>query len=232
MISQLNNELPSATTLLKSLRAVAMTKQRISTLDRLVRACDVLCTAGKDFTLRELEEYCRDTFGKGPNAQTVSNDQGLRAYVEARKNEMGVKNSPKPNSALNHDIESIPDLNVRSRIRLLAEDYRLTKKRLRILNESLRELSPPLDLDDLFCINGKSKSVQNDKVDPIASSAEIVALETITSFLIDGGRLRRAGLDVDDGDIVSRGLRETIITAKDLNLLANLLAKLTKEKSQ
>ena len=228
----MNNEPLRSTTILDSLRADATTKQRKGTLDRLVHACDALCARGRSFTLRELEKHCLTVFGKGPNAQTVSNDNGLRTYVEARRTEVGVKKTPRQRSELAYDIENISDPTVRSRMRLLAEDYRLVKKRLRLLTESLSKLSPPLNLDEIFSDKSNTTLVKKSNDSSLASQSEIHALETVIAVLLDDVRVRRAGLDMDESDIVTKGLRETFIAGKDISLLSGFLAKLIKDEAR
>ena len=141
----------TATALYEGLTAAANgNAQRLGTVHRLKQACDALVAGGKDFSLKDIETYCKATFSKGPNAQSISNDKGLRVYVLARRGEADLARRGKPRSPLDQDIEAIADLDLRSRMRLLAEDYRLVQKRFRIITEALAKLNPPMDLDVLL----------------------------------------------------------------------------------
>lgn len=200
-------------------------QQRTGSLHRLKQACDALVAAGTYFTLRDIEVYCQTRFKKGPNAQSISNDQSLRDYVYARRNECNLQHRTKSRSSLDHDVDAIPDLDLQIRIRLLVEKYRITQKRFRILTQALGKLKPALDLDTLFMDEkateslGKTSQVSRDQID---------ALQRVLSVLCDPERLRRAGLEVDSGDIIGQGLRETVVEAQDIELLQMLLKVLDK----
>ena len=200
--------------------------QRIGTLHRLRKACEAMVAGGKDFSLKDIEAYCKTTFGKGPNAQSISNDKGLRAYVDACRNEADLARRCRPRSPLDQDIESISDLDLRSRMRLLAEDYRLVKKRFRILTEALQKLNPPLDLNAV--LRGERQPAAGNGPAPAAMAAadQVAALKRLMAFLRDPERLRRAGLDIDGDDIIGRGLRETVADGRDVALLGTLLEAL------
>lgn len=197
-------------------------KQRMGTLFRAKQACDSFVSNGKDFTLRDIEDYCRNTFGKGPNAQSISNDKFLRAYIDARRGEIGLKRK-KSRSSLSSDIEEINDIDLRIRMRLLVEDHQQTQKRLRILTEALSKLIPPLDLD--LILTGKNRVSLIEKIEPHASldNMQLRALQRLVNILKNEEQIRRMGLDVDMGDVISRGLRETFIDAGDIQLLRKLL---------
>lgn len=201
-------------------------KQRLGTLHRLKQACDALSAKQKPFSLKDIETYCKITFEKGPNAQTISNDTGLRSYVSARKNELDVSTRKKSRYPLDNDIEEIPDIDLRSRMRILAESNRTLEKKLRIITNALMKLNPPLDLDAMFrgdpVTNFKSQSKLANPITP----DQIDALARIVATLQDHERLRRAGLEISDGDVIGRGLRELITTAQDISQLETLLAAL------
>ncbi len=218
----------TATALYEGLTAAANgNAQRLGTVHRLKQACDALVAGGKDFSLKDIETYCKATFSKGPNAQSISNDKGLRVYVLARRGEADLARRGKPRSPLDQDIEAIADLDLRSRMRLLAEDYRLVQKRFRIITEALAKLNPPMDLDVL--LGGRSPAAQS--ATPAALSArvaddQVAALRRVVCFFRDAKRVRRAGLDVDGGDVIGRGLRETVVEGRDIALLETLLSSL------
>lgn len=217
---------PMAEDLYAALEAVANgNKQRMGTLHRLKRACDALVDAGKDFSLRDIEAYCKATYSKGPNAQSLSNDKGLRAYVDARRSQADLQSRGKPKSPLDQDIESIPNPDLRSRMRMLVEDYRLTQKRFRILTEGLAKLNPPLDMDRLI----KGSGIATARVITTGANIDgrqVDALRRIVTMLRDVAKLNRAGLQIDCGDVVGRGLRETLAEDKDISLLGSLLMAL------
>nr|CAM75866.1 hypothetical protein MGR_1523 [Magnetospirillum gryphiswaldense MSR-1] len=48
----------------------------------------------------------------------------------------------------------------------------------------------------------------------------------MVGFFRDAERVRRAGLDVDGGDVIGRGLRETVAEGRDITLLETLLSAL------
>ena len=80
--------------------AASSNAQRLGTLHRLKQACDALVAGGKDFSLKDIEAYCKETFSKGPNAQSISNDKALRAYVDSRRGEADLARRGKPRSPL------------------------------------------------------------------------------------------------------------------------------------
>lgn len=216
---------PTAEALFAGLEAAARdNKQRMGTLYRLKQACDTLAATGKEFALRDIETYCKTTFGKGPNAQSLSNDKALRAYVEARRAEADGRRRGRPRSPLDQDVESIADPDLRSRMRVLVEDYRLTRKRFRILTESLAKLTPSLDLDRV--LRGGEVSAAKDVASSTIDHRQLEALGRVISTLRDVEKLNRAGLMIDDGDVVGRGLREPVAVNRDIALLEQLLATL------
>lgn len=221
---------PTAERLYAGLEAAAKgNKQRMGTLYRLKKACDALVAAGRDFALRDIEAYCKGTFKKGPNAQSLSNDKSLRAYVDARRAEADLRRRGRPRSPLDQDIESIADPDLRSRMRMLAEDYRLTQKRFRILTEGLAKLDPPLDLDQLLRSGKPAAAIAHDSgagTSIVIDAGQIEALDRMLVTLRDVEKLNRAGLMIDAGDVVGRGLRETVFEDRDIALLEHLLAAL------
>lgn len=218
---------PSAIALYEGLVAAANgNSQRLGTLYRLKQACEALVSGGRDFSLKDIEAYCKNTFSKGPNAQSISNDRGLRAYVDACRSEAELIRRGRPRSPLDQDIEAIPDMDLRSRMRVLVEDYRLTQKRFRILTEALVKLELPLDLDALLRGERKPATSVGSASGPVADVDQVAALKRLVGFLRDPERLRRAGLDVDGGDVIGRGLRESVADARDIALLETLLAAL------
>ena len=222
-----NHTGPTAVALYEGLEAEAKgNKQRIGTLHRLKQACEALVAVGRDFSLRDIEAYCKETFSLGPNAQSISNDRGLRAYVDACRNEADVRKRGKPRSPLDQDIEAIPDLDLRSRMRLLAEEYRLVQKRFRILTEALAKLNPPLDLDVMLRGERPAVAAGQPSLAAVAAVDQVAALRRVVVMLRDTERLGRAGLEIDSGDVIGRGLRETVAEARDIALLETLLAVL------
>ena len=216
---------PAAEVLYKDLATAASgNAQRLGTLHRLKQACDTLVARGKDFSLKDIEAYCKETFSKGPNAQSISNDKALRAYVDSRRGEADLARRGKPRSPLDQDIEGIPDLDLRSRMRLLAEDYRLLRKRFRILTEALAKLNPPLDLDILLSGRPVAQPEKSAALSARIPDDQVAALRRVVGFFRDAERVRRAGLDVDSGDIIGRGLRETVVEERDIVLLETLLS--------
>lgn len=51
-------------------------------------------------------------------------------------------------------------------------------------------------------------------------------VERVVGFFLDAERVRRAGLGVDCGDVIERGLRETVAEGRDITLLETLLSAL------
>lgn len=196
--------------------------QRLGTVHRLKAACDALVAGGKNFSLKDIEAYCKATFSRGPNAQSVSNDKSLRIYVDARRREAALVRGGKPRSPLDQDIEAIADLDLRSRMRLLAEDYRLIQKRIRIVTEALARLDPPLDLDLL--LGKRSAAAPVTRTAASVGDDQVAALRRVVGFFRDLERVRRAGLDIDAGDVIGRGLRETVVEGRDIALLEALLS--------
>jgi len=218
---------PSAIALYEGLVAAANgNSQRLGTLYRLKQACEALVADGRDFSLKDIEAYCKTTFSKGPNAQSISNDRRLRAYVDACRSEAELIRRGRPRSPLDQDIEAIPDMDLRSRMRVLVEYYRLIQKRFRILTEALAKLELPVDLDALLRGERKPATSVGSTLGPVADADQVAALKRLVGFLRDPERLRRAGLDVDGGDVIGRGLRESVADARDIALLETLLAAL------
>ena len=224
-----SSDSPTTAALYEDLVAAAKgNSQRLGTLFRLKQACEALVAGGKDFSLKDIEAYCKKTFSKGPNAQSISNDKSLRVYVDACRSETDLARRRKSRSPLDQDIEAISDLDLRSRMRLLAEDYRLVQKRFRILTEALIKLNPPLDLDALLQGKHQPAIAHGAALTAMVTADQVAALKRLVTFLRDPGRLRRAGLDYDSGDIIGRGLRETVAGARDVTLLKTLLDTLEK----
>lgn len=222
---------PTAEALYAALEVAAKdNKQRMGTLYRLKQACDALVATGRDFALRDIEMYCKATFGKGPNAQSLSNDKALRAYVESRRAEADLRRRGRPRSPLDQDIESIADPDLRSRMRVLVENYRLTQKQFRILTESLAKLSPPLDLDRMLRGSDMPAAVAADTTSSGIDHAQLEALDRMVTTLRDVEKLNRAGLTIDEGDVIGRGLRETVAEDRDIALLEQLLATLRRSR--
>lgn len=218
---------PTGAALYESLVAAANgNSQRLGTLCRLKQACEAMVAGGRDFSLKDIEAYCKSTFSKGPNAQSISNDKSLRAYVDARRSEADLARRRTPRSPLDQDIEAIPDLDLRSRMRLLAEDYRLAQKRFRILTEALAKLDSPLDVDALLRGVRQPAIGGSPALPAMVTANQVAALKRLVAFLRDPERLRRAGLNYDRGDVIGRGLRETVADACDVALLETLLAAL------
>ena len=155
----------------------------------------------------------------------TSNDQSLRDYVNARRNECNLQHRAKSRSSLDQDVDTIPDLDLRIRIRLLVEDSRMAQKRFRILTQALGKLKPALDLDTLFT---NDKATESQGQTSQVSREQIDALQRLLSILRDPERLRRAGLEIDSGDIIGQGLRETVVETQDIELLQMLLKVLDK----
>ncbi|NFV79071.1 hypothetical protein [Magnetospirillum aberrantis] len=107
---------------------------------------------------------------------------------------------------------------------MLVEDYRLTRKRFRILTESFAKLTPSLDLDRM--LRGGEVFAATDIASSTIDRRQLEALDRVISTLRDVEKINRAGLMIDDGDVVGRGLRETIAEDRDIALLEQLFATL------
>ena len=224
MTKDINPTAPTAADIYNNLEIAASgKKQRIDTLHRLKNACDMLVESGKDFSLRDIEDYCKKTFNKGPNAQSISNDGSLRAYADSRRKEADLTRRGKYRSPLNQEVENIPDLDLRSRMRLIVADYNLVKKQYRILTEALSKPNPAMNLDMLYQGKAQDKLAPTTTTDEKINSEHLGALSQLVAILGDQKFLHRIGLDTDSGSVISRGLRETFINMNDIKLLNNLL---------
>ena len=87
-------------------------------------------------------------------------------------------------------------------------------------------------MGQLFVDYARIQSIASYDQRGFANNAEVAALKTVTSFLVDDDRIRCADLDLDAGDVVSRGLRATVIAARNRTLVAALLEKLTSNTRQ
>lgn len=155
---------PSAIALYEGLVAEANgNSQSLGMLHRLKQACEALVAGGRDSSLKDIEAY--------------SNDRGLRAYVDARRSEAELIRRGRPRSPLDQDIEAIPDMDLRSRMRVLVEDYRLIQKRFRILTEALAKLELPVDLDALLRGERKPATSVGSTLGPVADADQVAALE-------------------------------------------------------
>ncbi len=206
--------------------AAGADERRLGTLDRLHRACDHLVEAGRCFSLRDIENYCRSAFGAGPRAQSISNDSGLHAYVEARRREAAFPQRRKPMGTLDRSVEEIPEPDIRARMRALVEEHRVLRKRHHILTQGLAHLSPPLDLDAVFAGKRDSNAVTTSGQRIEVTGEQVRALRGLIAALHDPIRLQRLGLEVDAGDLVGRGMREMLIGQKQLEALDALLKAL------
>ena len=203
--------------------AAAGDERRLGTLDRLRDACDHLVGKGRCFSLRDIEAHCRSTFGAGPRAQSISNNSGLHAYVEARRREAAFPQRRKLMGTLDRSVEEIPDPDTRARMRALAEEHRMLQKRYHILTQGLAHLSPPLDLDVVFGGKRDSDAVTPSGLRVKITEEQVRALRGLVAVLRDPVQLQRLGLEVDAGDVVGRGMRETLIEQKGLEALEALL---------
>jgi len=203
--------------------------RRLATLDRLRQACDHLVDDRHHLSLRDIETHCRSAFNAGPRAQTISNDKGLHAYVEARRNDIVNTEQRKPAGTIGQAVEEIIDSDLRARMRVLVEEYRLLRDRYSILTRGLARLYPPLDLDVVLLgqhrVTGASTVGHSTRV----TVAEVGALQQLVAVLRDSERLGRLGLQSDHGDIVGRGMKETLIEDTHLRLLEALIRTLTQE---
>ena len=220
----------TSTALLAALEVAASgDSRRLATLDRLRQACDHLGGENHQLSLREIETHCRSAFNAGPRAQTISNDKGLHAYVEARRSEIANTAKRKPAGTIERAVEEIVEPDLRARMRGLVEEHRLLRDRHRILTRGLARLSPPLDLDVLLLgrhrMDGSATIPRSTRV----TVAEIGALQELVAVLRDLERVGRLGLESDHGDIVGRGMKETLIEYAQLQLLVQLTKTLAEE---
>lgn len=200
-------------------------ERRLGTLDRLRRACDHFAGEGRRFSLRDVEAHCRSIFGAGPRAQTISNDAGLHAYVEARRREVAFPRRRRSAGTLDSGVEEIPDPDLRARMRALVEEHRLLRERHRVLIRGLACLSPPLDLDAVLCGAGHGNFLPTEGRPAEINHEQVQALRELVSVLRDPACLSRIGLEVDGGDVVGRGMRETLIEESKLKLLEALVER-------
>ncbi|MEA2728054.1 MAG: hypothetical protein QOF70_2529 [Acetobacteraceae bacterium] len=203
--------------------------RRLATLDRLRQACDHLVAARHHLSLRDIETHCRSAFNAGPRAQTISNDKGLHAYVEARRSDIVNTEQRKPAGTIGQAVEEIIDSDLRARMRVLVEEYRLLRDRYSILTRGLARLYPPLDLDVVLLGRHRIVGASNVGQSARVTVAEVEALQQLVAVLRDSERLGRLGLESDHGDIVGRGMKETLIEDAQLRLLEALIRTLTKE---
>lgn len=217
-----SNSTENAENLFKDMVQIANNgKQRLGTLARLKEACDVLVSQGKDFTRNDIQIYCKRTFNMGPNAQTIYNDKSLDRYVEARKSEATLRKRRKAPVSLQQQIESIEDLELKSHLRVLYDDRITLRKKLEMISSALANLNPPLDLEFIF--TGRSAPELKRETNIMAVDERYkIALSHVLKQLLENSTVVRFGLDVDDGDIVSRGMRETLISKVELDLLSEL----------
>jgi len=196
-------------------------KQRLATLERVKEACDVLVSHGKDFSHMDVEVFCKRKFNKGPNAQTLYNDKNLDKYIKIRKSEVSLRKNKNTPISLSKQIETIEDLELKSRLRLLYEENEIKGNKIRMISSALARVHPPINIANLF---SETPTVQtNENTAPFfASEPQRNALAKLLRLFFHKPTINRYGLDVDSGDIVSRGLRETLISKSDLDLLVQL----------
>jgi hypothetical protein len=203
--------------------AAAGDARRLGTLDRLRQSCDHLVAGGSRLSLSDIEAHCRSAFQAGPRAQTISNDKGLLAYVEARRSAIASLQNRKRAGTLDQGVEEILDPDLRARMRVLVEEYRLLRERQRILTHGLARLHPPLDLEAILLgrpsVGSESTAARCGR----ATAAQAAALQGLVEVLCDTAKLGRLGLETDHGDIVGRGMKETLIDDKHLRLLQALV---------
>jgi hypothetical protein len=201
--------------------------RRLATLDRLRQACDYLVSEKRDLSLRNIETYCLSAFDAGPRAQTISNSKGLHAYVEARRSDIIKVAQRKPGGTIGQAVEEIIDPDLRARMRVLVEEYRLLQDRYRLLTRGLARLYPPLDLDAVLLGRHEVNGISTVGPRARATVAQVRALQELVAVLCDPERLGRLGLESDHCDVVGRGMKETLIEGTHLRLLEALIKTLT-----
>ncbi|MDX9859470.1 MAG: hypothetical protein RBS99_01015 [Rhodospirillales bacterium] len=166
----------------------------------------------------------------GPTDVTIRGDrEGLLAYVRRREIEQEnvVKRRKRP-AGLEDDIDQIPDMNARQRIRFELDDGREAKRQLRLIKSGLLKI-PAIDLAGVLG-NSETVSVPSDgKTLAIPSTGPIdpdwhLLLEGLVTRLADKALLASFDLENDGNRIKNKTTKETLIRKPELALLKRLAA--------
>jgi len=166
----------------------------------------------------------------GPTDVTIRGDrEGLLAYVRRREIEQEnvVKRRKRP-AGLEDDVDQIPDMNARQRIRFELDDGREAKRQLRLIKSGLLKI-PAIDLASVL-ENSETVAVPSDRKKLAIPSSEPVGpdwhllLENLVTRLADKALLASFDLENDGNRIINRSTREALIRKPELALLKRLAA--------
>ncbi|WP_157646952.1 hypothetical protein [Burkholderia ubonensis] len=219
------------------LLADAKSSRRMLTLTRLKAACDHLSQKGHPILLSSIQKFIESNFGKdvGPKAQSISNEKrreiGMYHYVEARERERrescigGRKfGASRPDSNPIDDIESIEDIDLRSRMRNLFDRLIVAEKALARAKIVLKTLYPGADVDRL--VTGKPPN--EPPMSLTIPATQVASLRKLVGVLFDNETLATVGLCHDAGRVRRKaGTKDELFDPKTLEDLQMLLQQLT-----
>jgi len=210
----------------------------MDTLTRLQAACDAIDRTEEELSFANIGQRCEADFRKGPRAQSIKNDPGMKEYVAARRDErlLAAEADPrkgwKPLNATTSQIERITDQSLRARMRNLHADWIETRKRLTDIQAALAVISPGVDIDTLIrrwnANPGASVSIEPLRPGQVLAPEDVEALRVLLVLFDDKERLARFTL-VNDGRRIqrSKGVEEELVSHKVLAGLRRLHASMT-----
>ncbi|WP_167648811.1 hypothetical protein [Mameliella alba] len=246
----MTNGLPTSAAVEKRLREEAKAfdrpADRISTIDRLVAACDALedgsaaaafhhsTSARRRHTPEKINPTNIDTYVRfmgwtGPTRTFISNKKnGLRDYVSAREDERQLgdrKISVKPETQEESYLDRIPDVEVRQFVRFEIERRRVSERELNLVKNGLKRI-PHVSLSDLFELMPRvdHTPLSNELYSHDFGTSEVSRIRDFLSRIEDVENLRHLGLKVERGDILAL-TGALVISKEEIEALHTLIGR-------
>ncbi len=229
-------------------------KQRLSTIERVVAACDAIESGeavqvikkalGRDYGLRSNPEISPSTVARyieamqklhradwpGPKRPTIQSDADLKAYVDAREAERVKPITPKKKTShrelIEDAIDSLPRAADRALLREAFAKLRAAKRENDALSKILREVGA-LDFHDLrdgLLVGNRELNPEDDTSTALLSDKDMAILSQLIDRLSDGDALLLVGLERYKGRIRHKKTGRVLIEKDELKCLALLAA--------
>jgi hypothetical protein len=196
-------------------------KVGIQSLERVRDACDTIDRTGGEITAATVGRECVARW-KGPTAASIRNARPLVRYIKLRRAEQLPKRGRVDPDRADPPVE---DPAAVAQIRLLRERARVAEERLRIVLRLVSRISP-VDLETLRRAldedgaSGAAKALEG------ATAPECLpdVVRTIAQDLLDEERLGRCGLELHNGQILRKNIRQPLLGSKQVDFLKSVLS--------
>lgn len=227
-------------------------KQRLSTIDRVVEACNAIETGdaakliksvfGKDYNLRNNPKISPSNIAHyvdarkkrggadwtGPKRPTIQSDPDLKTYVDAREAEREKPVGKVGKTSLREEIASIvdriPDLADRSLLREYLASLSQAKRESDALTKLLKEIAP-LEYEKLRAgdlSRSEVKKVKSISVGGSLSETDVACLGRLSIRLRDSEALAKVGLEISKERVRHKRTKHPIIERDELECLLRL----------